>query len=111
MRLLTKNYFAENKWLVLIGLVSGVVAAMILRGSPVFLVPSVGFFLLGFPYVARTPVARLLRIALIGFCLSLALVYAGRTWRPFAWIGLAGTSILGAVVVCLRYNPPTAEIT
>ena len=111
MHLLTKNYFAGNKWLVLIGLVSGVAAAMILRGGSVFLVPSVGFFLLGFPYIARTPVARLLRVALLGFCLSLALVYAGRTWVPFTWVGFAGCPLFGAAIICFRYNPPTAKVS
>ena len=110
MRLLTKDYLLQNKWLVLIGMVLGVVlSAMFLRWPVEFLALAFGLLLVGFPYVAKTQVERMLRLVLIGFYISLALAYGGRTFLPLAYIGFAGSSILGAVIICLRYHPPAAE--
>ena len=110
MRLLTQEYFLQNKRLVLFGAASGVVAAIILRGSLVLLGPAVAFFLLGFPYIAKTQAERLLRLTFVGSYLSLALVYFSKTFLPLAWIGFAGISILSAVTICLRYNPPATKL-
>lgn len=82
---------------------------MLLRWPPEFLAPAVVLFLLNFPYVAKTPAERLLRLAKLGLCLSLILVYFGKTLLLLAWIGFCGSLILGAIVICLRYSPPVAE--
>ena len=110
MRLLTKGYLVENKWLVLFGVVSGIAfSTMLLRWPAEFLAGPSAFFLLNFPYAAKTQVERLLRAALLGLFLSLAIVYGGKTFWPLAWIGFIGSSIAGAIIVCLRYRPPVTE--
>ncbi len=111
MCLLTKDYFVQNKWLALIGVVSGIAfSAMLLRWPLEPFAPVFGLYLLSFPYVVKTPTERLLRKTLIGLYLSFALVYGGKFLPPLAWLGFIGSSVLGAVVVCLRYNPPAVKL-
>ncbi len=110
MHLLTKEYFAQNKGMALFGAGLSLSAAVMLHFFPIAaFAPSAGMWLLNFPYIARTPAERGLRLVLIGLVLSLVLVYSAKWAWPLGVMGLIGSTVFGTCAICLRHCPPAAE--